>query len=197
MILAKANLPVENLQSFVAAAKKSDKPFTFSSAGIGSNSHFVCEQFASHAGFPAAHVPYRGAGPALNAVVAGEVDFAMVPPSAAIFGFQSAGKVKVLAVTTSEASPLAPGIPTSTVAVPGFTHEAWYSLMAPAGLPPAVLEKLNGAVRQVLAQGDVKEQLLATGAIARASSSAEMLDRMKKQVPEFEKVIRDKNIRAE
>ena len=153
---------VKSLDELDANGKKSTSGLTFSSAGIGSTPHLAGELLKLSSKADYAHVPYKGSGPAMFDLVAGRLDFSFATIAAAR-PFITQGKLRVLATTGTERSAIFPDSPTVAETLPGFNVIFWTGLLAPAKTPPAIVEKLNAAVRQALATNEMKEALKKTG----------------------------------
>jgi tripartite-type tricarboxylate transporter receptor subunit TctC len=163
LLIISNKLPVNSVQEFIAYAKAHPGKLNFSSAGSGSTQHLTAELFKTVAGFEATHVPYKGSAPSLAAVISGEVDFTFVniPSSKQLI---ASGKVKALAITASKRFPAVPDIPTMAEAgVKGMEAATWYSIVAPAKTPPAIVAKLNKAINQVVSQPDFQQTLIDMG----------------------------------
>jgi tripartite-type tricarboxylate transporter receptor subunit TctC len=144
--------------------KDTGQPIEYGTPGIGTVNHLAAELFGMHIGIKLTHVPYRGAGPALNDLLGGHIPllFSAIPN---VHGHVQAGTVRALAVTTGKRSALLPQVPTiAEAAFPGFDMSLGYGLVAPAGTPRAIIERLNGALNAALATDDVKRRLAVEGA---------------------------------
>lgn len=156
-------LPVTTLGELVAYAKANPGKITFASGGVGSSAQMNAEYMKMLTGMQAQHVPYRGASPALNDVVSGQVDFMAgnLPPA---IGLVKSGQIRPLAVTTLKRSPALPDVPTADEAgLKGFETVAWFGLFAPAGIPRPIVDKLNSAIVKACAEKDLAERLAALG----------------------------------
>lgn len=143
------SVPASNLKEFLALAKSSPKPLSYASTGIGSANHLSGEIFKTMAGINLVHVPYKGGAPALNALMAGEVQASFT--SSAALPHAKAGRIKTLAATGAKRPSAAPNIPTIAEAgVPGYEVIGWYGLAAPAGTPKPVIQRLNTTINRVL-----------------------------------------------
>lgn len=150
-----------SVRDLVAAAKSGN--LTYASAGLGSPPYLSAELFARKVGVTFTHVPYKGAAQALTDIIAGRVDL-MFPSLSLAQPFIAAKKVRVLGIASTERSALAPDIPTiDEMGVPGFVSSAWSGILAPAGTPDDILDKLENAVREVLKQGEAKAFLSGQG----------------------------------
>jgi tripartite-type tricarboxylate transporter receptor subunit TctC len=162
-----AALPVNDLRGFVEYAKKN--PVAYASAGVGSFGHLATELFANKAGLKMTHVPYKGQAPTTTAVISGEVQLLITTPSAAMNEFIASKRMKLLAVTSPEPSPLEPGAPTVASVFPGYAAESWFAIVGPAGMPADVVAKLNAAIGKTLQIPDVRQKFATFGVIPRKS----------------------------
>lgn len=151
VVTVPTTVPVNNLQELAAYFKQSPGKYNYASQGIGSMSHIGTEIFKQQTGTQITHVPYRGSGPAIQDVLAGNVQlFITTPPS--VMGHVQTGKLKALAVTSQKRHPMLPNVPTSAEAgLPAFQLESWVALFAPAGTPKAVVATLAANVQKALA----------------------------------------------
>lgn len=145
------------------AAARAGKPLPFASCGNGTPQHLAGEMLARAAGVSLQHVPYKGCGPALTDVTAGQVDMGVVTASSAA-PLIAAGKLRALAVTSPARSPLLPAVPTvAEQGVAGYALDQWHGLLAPAATPPAVVARLNAAVAKIVLRPDVQASLREQG----------------------------------
>lgn len=173
VLLVNTNLPVRNVKELIAYAKDHPGKLAFSSSGNGGAAHLAGELFKQMEGIDIMHVPYRGGAPALNAVLAGQVQMMFDSASSSLQHVQ-AGKLRALAVTSDKRLALVPDVPTMAEAgVPGYVLTNWYGLWAPKGTPPDVASRLSAAVAQTLKAPAVAAQLGATGADVVASTPEE------------------------
>lgn len=150
VLLVGAGSPYASIDEFVAFAKANPGRLNFSNAGVGSTSHLVAALFANKAGIKMQPIAYKGAGPALNDLMGGQVD-AMFDQTNTALPQTQGGKVRALGLTSSERMAQFPGVPTiGEKAVPGFEVATWYGLYAPKGTPPAVIDTLYAAYREVM-----------------------------------------------
>ena len=153
-------LHINSLADLIAYAKKNPGKLNYGSGGNGSAGHLAGEMFKQKAGIFALHIPYRGASPAQLALLAGEVDFNIDNLAAAAPNIKS-GKLKALAVTSLEASPMLPGVPPLSQTFKGFAIDTWWGLVAPAGTPKPVIAKLNKAFTEALKAPETKTRFSA------------------------------------
>ena len=176
LVAAPLATPADNMQELVAYAKANPGKLTFASAGNGNTSHPAAEMFNKVAGVDMLHVPYKGSGPAVVAMLGGEVSLMFDSISTSLPHVKS-GKLKGLAVTGAERSPLLPDVPTvAESGVPDFVVEGWYGLIAPAGTPADVLASISTAITDVLAEPELKQQLEGFG-YRTVGSAPEVFDK--------------------
>jgi len=164
VLVVNPDLPVHSVKELIAYAKARPGKLSFGSGSIGSAGHLAGELFKVDAGVDMVHVPYKGAAPATQALLAGDTQL-MFDNLANAMAQVKAGKLRALAVTTAERSKLAPELPTMAEGgLPGFDISTWYGLFAPAGTPPDIVTKWNADVTAMLRTPDMRERLLAQGA---------------------------------
>jgi tripartite-type tricarboxylate transporter receptor subunit TctC len=189
--------PVKNAAEFIAAAKKDEKLATLASSGTGSIPHFVIEQLADVSGAKLLHIPYKGAAPAITDVMGGQVGafFGDVP---GLLGHIKGGRLKAIGLAAEKRHPALPDVPTlGELGMPGVDSNNWYGLFAPRKTPPAVIEKLNAAVRKALATSEVAGKLSSTGAEPAASSPQELAALLQRDTAKWGELIRAKKIVVE
>ena len=196
-VVVPASLPVNDLKSFIDYARAQPKPLAYASAGIGSFGQLATELFAHMAGIKLVHVPYKGQGPTTNAIVSGEVQLLITTASGAMNGFISQGKLKLLAITSPEASTLAPGAPTVASVLPGYAAEAWFAIVGPAGMPADVVGRLNESFGKVLATPDVQQRFNGFGLVARTATPQRLQQLIAEDLARWTPVIRDNHIESE
>jgi len=190
-----ASLPVNDLKGFVDYAKAN--PVAYASAGIGSFGQLATELFANRAGVKMTHIPYKGQGPTTTAAVAGEVQLLITTPSGAMNDFIAQKRLKLLAVTSPEPSPLAPGTPTIGSVLPGYVAESWFAIIGPAGMPPDVVAKLNGAINAALQLPEIQQRFTTFGVVAKTATPQRLGQMTADEVARWSPVIRDNNIRTD
>jgi tripartite-type tricarboxylate transporter receptor subunit TctC len=164
-------VPAKSVKELIALAKAQPGKLNMASAGIGSSSHLGGVMFTAMAGIESVHVPYKGGGPLVTAVVAGESQWAM-PPAASVMVQVKAGRLRALAISSKVRSPLLPELPTlDESGVPGYEYTSWNAIFAPRGTPPAVIAKLHATIRNALADTEVKTLYAAQGLLPAASAS--------------------------
>jgi tripartite-type tricarboxylate transporter receptor subunit TctC len=190
-------LPVKTVREFIVFVKASPGKLNYASAGNGSTHHFCGELLKSMTGIDIQHIPYKGSGPGIAAVLAGEVS--MMFSNVADIGSQiRAGKVKPLAVTATRRASLLPDVPTMEEAeLPGFEVTSWFGLLAPAGTPGAIIARLNAETVKVLGRADVKATLGAQGLEVAPSSPEQFAAHIKSEIARFTKIAKAAGIKAE
>lgn len=169
---------VRTVPDLVAAAKAKPKGLNFASGGTGTQGHLAAELFRTAMNIDVVHVPYKGGGPAVNDVLAGQVDF-IFANAPEVTGFISANRMRAIATTSPKRLPALPSVATVAESLPGFEVVQWYAFWAPAGLPRPILQKLNADIGAVVAQPDIRARFEEMGMEA-ASSSSEALDQLQK-----------------
>jgi len=186
-------MPATSVKELIALART--QKLTYASTGIGSANHLAGELFKTMAGIDMTHVPYKGGGPALNAMLAGEVH-AMFSASGGVLPHVRAGRVRALGVTGAKRALAAPDIPTIAEAgVPGYEVSGWYGLAAPARTPPAIVQRLHGAVVQALAE--TRERYLNMGTEVASGSSADFGSFLRAESEKWGRVVKLSGARLE
>ena len=182
--LVPADSPAKTLKDFIALAQKNPGKLNFGSAGVASTTFLATEVMRQEAKLNMVHVPFKGAPEAVTAVLRGDVQLYFAPiPSAVSLG--SAGKVRVLAVNSAKRAPQLKDVPTvAEAALPNYRYESWFGVMAPAGTPPAILNKVSQDIAAVLKMKDVIDQMYKVGNIPMPTTPAE-----------FDKIISDDTTR--
>lgn len=179
VVTVNADLPVKNLGEFVALAKKNPGKMNFGSSGVGGSDHLGGELLQQVTGMKLTHVPYKGGGPAIAAVAAGEIEL-NAGTLAQAAPMIKAGKIRPLAVMQKERSPALPDVPSAAEAgFPALDHPTWFGFWGPAKMPPELVKKLNTALREILARSDVREAMNNVGVEPKSSSPSEF-DKMNK-----------------
>ena len=194
VIAVHPSVPVNNLKELIAYAKANPGKLNYASQGNGSVSHIGTEIFKQTTGVDMVHVPYKGSGPAVQDVLAGQVQvFITTPPS--VMQHVQSGKLKGLAVTGKNRHPGMPNVPTTAEAgLASFQLESWVALYAPAGTPTPVVTKLTDSVKKSLALPEIKERADAAGVELRYLNPPAMDALLKKELPYWYKAIKSANI---
>lgn len=190
-------VPATNLADFLKYAKQAPMGLQYASAGTASYGHLATARLGAMTGLKLDHIPYRGEAATTMAARTGEVQMLLTTPSSVMLGQVQQGNLKMLGVASAEPSPVVPGVPTINSVVPDFVAEVWFGLLAPAGTPDAVINKINAAMRQVMSSEELAKRLLPTGAVPRMSSPAELASVMQREHASWREVITKHNIKAD
>jgi tripartite-type tricarboxylate transporter receptor subunit TctC len=186
-----------SVKELIALAKARPDLLNFGSAGNGAPSHLAGEMFKSSAGVAMVHVPYKGAGLAVNALLAGEIQV-MFAPSVAVLPQVKSGRLRALAVTSAARSSAVPDLPTlAESGLPGYDISSWFGLFAPANTPAAVVEKIYRETAKALQLPDVRERFSREGAEPVASTPAEFGAYVRSEFAKYAKLVRDTGIKAD
>jgi tripartite-type tricarboxylate transporter receptor subunit TctC len=198
VIVVNPNVPVRTLKGLVEYAKANPDKMNYASSGPGAPQRMGAEILQREAGLKITHVPYKGSGPAMTDLVAGQVNL-MVETVPAALPFINAGQLRPLAVTTAKRISMLPDVPTTAESgMPALEVSSTFGLLAPAGTPMPIIDQLNSAIAKLLVNPEVKEAFLKQGVYAatptKPKRSAELLAN---EVKRWEKVIKDADIKAE
>jgi tripartite-type tricarboxylate transporter receptor subunit TctC len=197
VLLVRKDFPAKTAAEFIAYAKANPGKLNYGSQGIGTTSHLTTELFMSLTGTKMVHVPYKGTAPALNDLIAGQVDLIFMELSSAVRLHQG-GNARILAVATDRRLDALPDIPTMIEAgVPGFVSDTWNALSAPPKTPAPIVNKLNQAVNEIIAAPDTKKQFEALNLLPAGGSPAEMGKFVKDETRRWTEVIRRAGIMPE
>jgi len=189
--------PAKDAAEFVAASKKNAEPLAMGSSGTGSIPHLAIEQLADSTGAKLMHVPYKGAAPAITDLMGGQIA-GFFGDVTGLLGHVQSGRLKALGVASSKRHPSLPDVKTlEEQGIKGVDTNNWYALFAPAKTPPEVVEALNKAVRNTLANPAVREKLLKAGTEPAPSTPQELATLQKRDAEKWAKLIRAKNIKAD
>ncbi len=183
--------------SLIAYAKAQSKPMLYATAGPGSLGHLSTERFLNQAGLQMVHVPYRGQAPTTLAIFAGEVDVLLTTPSDTLNEHIRSGKVKLLGVSSPEPSAVAPGATPIGNFLKGYSVETWFGILAPAGTPAKIINRLNAAIGMTLASPQLRDRFMTFGVEAGASTPTELTAIIEAEIPLLRKVIEERQVRSE
>jgi tripartite-type tricarboxylate transporter receptor subunit TctC len=190
-------MPAKSMRDFIAMAKAAPGRHTFASPGIGSLGHANVENFAHLAGIQLLHVPYKGAGPALNDALAGQVD-ALTDNLPSALPHIQAGRLRALALLSPQRSSLLPDVPTyRELGFEELSEGGWFGLMAPAGTPPAVVARLREAAHRAMEDASFKAQAEKIGGVSMANTPDEFAQQIKQALARYQRVARVANIQPE
>ncbi len=198
VLVVHPSVPVKSVPELIRLAKSRPGQLSYASSGTATTSHMAAVLFAQLAGLEMLHVPYKGAAPAVQDLVAGRVVL-MLDPTVSVGPFIQQGRLRPLAVTTAKRTPLLPDLPTLAEAgLPGYEFQAWFALIAPAKSPAAVVQKMNQDVARVSQLPEYRTRLASLGAEqAAASTPAEINAFMRREVERWAKVVKEANIKVE
>jgi len=196
VIVVNPSVPAKSIPEFIAYAKANPGKINVASGGVGSAHHVNGELFKMMAGVNLVHVPYRGAGPALVDLLAGQVQVMFAFMSSSI-EYVRAGKLRALAVTTATRSDALPDIPTVGEFVPGYEASGWFGVGAPKATPAEIVDQLNKEINAGLADPKMKARLADLGGTVLAGSPADFGKLIAEETEKWGKVIRAANIKAE
>jgi tripartite-type tricarboxylate transporter receptor subunit TctC len=197
ILVANPNFPAKTVKEVIEMAKAKPGTISYASVGNGSPGHLAGAMMATDAGVDMTHIPYRGGGPAVTDVMAGQVPLLWVSIPAAA-QFVKAGKLRALAVSTVKRSAVFPDVPTMVESgFKGFEVDSWYAMFVPAKTPQTIIDRLNKATVNVLAQPEVKERLLGQGAEAVGDSPAQLSGVVKKEIAKWKQVVKSANIKVD
>jgi tripartite-type tricarboxylate transporter receptor subunit TctC len=195
VLVVHPSVPVKSVKELVALAKKSGG-LNAGSNGAGTTSHLSVEMLRQMTGVKVTHVPYKGGGPSMVALVSGETDllFGTGPVAAPQI---KAGKVRALAVTTAKKSSAFPQLPTMASIYPGFESDNWYAMFFPAGTPKPIVDKLNAEIAKALKSKDIQEFMPREALDAVASSPEELAANFRREIARYAKIIKAANIKLD
>jgi tripartite-type tricarboxylate transporter receptor subunit TctC len=197
LVLVSPNIKVNTIKELIDYAAKNPGKVTYSSAGIGSGSHFAAELLQAKAGLELLHIPTKGIPDAITEVMSGRVDF-FISPYASAINLVKSGKVRAIAITSTKRFKDLPTLPTvAESGVPGYKWEFWYGLMAPAKTPKAILQKIALEVKRILELPNVKERFDELGTTA-VSSTPEQFDKfIAAEIIDFARLAKQSGIKPE
>jgi len=197
MLVINPDIPAKNVAELIKLMKANPGKYTFASSGNGTSQHLSGELFKSMAGVEMQHIPYKGSPPALQDVVGGQVSMTFDNITTAL-PLARSGKLRALAVTTAKRSSVAPDVPTlAESGLPGYEIGSWQGVFAPAGVPPAIVKRLNTEIVKILNMPEVKEKLAAMGAEVVADSSEDFTALVKAEVVKWSDVVKKSGARVD
>ena len=197
IVAASSALKANTIPELIAAAKASPGKLTFGSAGNGNTGHLAAEFFSTQAGIKMTHVPYKGSAGVVNAMLAGEIDLTFDSISTSWPHIKS-GRLRALAVTGEKRAAIAPDVPTMIEAgMPGFVINGWYAILAPAGTPAAIVERLSKEIASVLTLPDLRAQIMAGGYDPVGSTPAALGSHIEAEITRWNKVVRESGAKVD
>lgn len=190
VLVVNPSVPAHTVKELIAYAKSNPGKLNFSSSGTGGVSHLSAEVFRAAAGIDMVHVPYRGAGPAMTALISGEAQVMMATTPVALPQMK-AKRLRAIALSSLKRSPLAPDLPTiAESGFPGFETDTWYGLLAPAGTPAAIIKRINADTNRILDTPEMKTALAHQGAQPAGGSPEEFRRFVQSEIEKWGKAIR-------
>jgi tripartite-type tricarboxylate transporter receptor subunit TctC len=197
LLVVHPSVPATSVKELIALAKARPGQLNYATGGTGSSNHFAAELFNAMARVKIVRISYKGSGPAVNDMISGQVHV-MFPTTAAALPHVKSGRLRALAVTSLQPSPLAPGLPTvADSGLPGYESIVIYGLFAPARTPAPVIDRLHAAIVQFRQSGGASDKLLPAGVEVVGSAPAELAAAMKSEMTRIGKLIKDANLRAQ
>jgi tripartite-type tricarboxylate transporter receptor subunit TctC len=191
------HVPAKSVRELVAASKSQKGGLSFGSSGSGSMSHLAAELLKSASGANLVHVPYKGTAPAVTDVMAGQIDM-MIADYAALAPYEKIGKLRLLAVAGSRRAVVAPQLPTiAESGVKGYAVDAWFGIVAPAGVPKDIVSKLNAAIVNGLKAADLKQRFAELGYESIGDSPEQFTATIRTDIEKFGRVIKSAGIKAD
>lgn len=194
-----SKMPVHTLREFIDYAKASPRPLTYGTAGVGAPHHFAVELLRAETGIKVTHVPYKGSAGIIPALLSGEIDFTIAAVNSLLPHFKS-GKLRPIAMAGSARTSVLPEIPTIAEAgpFPGYSMDVWLGVMAPAGTPRPIIDRLNTEINRIVRDPQiVKERMNTVGLEPLGSTPEKMLEVMKTELAKYQKVARAADIKAD
>ena len=197
VIAAHPSVPAKSVRELIAFAKAKPGMLKYASAGNGTNLHVAAELFKNLSGVDIVHVPYRGGGPALTAVLGGESDLGFLA-LVAVLPQMNAGRLRALAITSSARSPVKPDLPTVAEAgVPGYEFTSWVGILAPATTPARIVAAINDYIVKAMRAPGVTERFAGEGADVIANAPAQFGAQIKAELVRWAKVVKENQLKAD
>jgi tripartite-type tricarboxylate transporter receptor subunit TctC len=193
VIATSADSPIKSLDDMIRRAKAAPGKLSYSSAGVGTSHHLLGEWLAAEAGIEMLHVPFKGGTSPVTEVVAGRVDV-MFETMTLVLAHIRSGRLRALAVTSPEPKDYLPDVPPAAKSVPGVVFQSWLGIAAPAGTPPAIVERLNRELRKVLDEAEVQKRLAALGGGSAPISPDLMRAQVQTEVERWKKLVESRKI---
>lgn len=196
VLVVNPSIPAKNLKELIALLKANPGKYSFASSGSGATSHLMSVLFNIMAGVDAVHVPYKGSSQSITDVVNGQVAYTIetVP---AVAGLVKAGKLRALAVTSSKRAEAMPEVPTIAETLPGYEMFGWIGLMAPAGTPAAITERISAETRKIMQDPEIRKRFLAAGMEPAGNTPAEFQEFLKKQNDRYGSIVKQANVKLD
>jgi tripartite-type tricarboxylate transporter receptor subunit TctC len=193
IIVVHPDFEAKNLRQLIDLARAKPGVLNYGHAGIGSQTHLAAENFLFTANLNITSVPYKGEGPAITDLIGRQLNL-VTPNFAAAIGLINQGKLRALAVTGRQRSPQLPDVPTVAETLPGFENAGWFGLMAPAGTPKAIIDKIHRDTVKILDSTEVRARFYAQGMVPVGNSPAEFAEAIREETARWAKVVRERKI---
>lgn len=195
LLVVNPGLPVKNVSELIAYAKANPGKLNYGSAGNGTWNHLFAEHFKALANVRITHIPYKGANPAVTDVIAGQIQMSFAPFPVAL-PQAKAGRLRILAVTSAQRSPVVPEIPTiAESGLPGYSAASWFAVLAPAKTPQAIITKLNRDINAVLMRPEVKAAFAADGTEPAGGTPEQLRDSMRSGIKQWGDLVRNLGVK--
>jgi tripartite-type tricarboxylate transporter receptor subunit TctC len=196
VLVVTPTFPPKSVKEFIALAKARPREITFGSAGFGTQTHLAAENFIYTTHIDVVHIPYKGEAPALIDVMAGQVQFA-TPNMAAAINFIQQGKLRALGVTSKKRSPQLPDVPAIAETLPGFENIGWFGLMAAAGTPREIIDKVHRDTVKALESSDIKSRFDGIGMAPVGNSQADFARAIRDETEHWARIVRERKLVVE
>ncbi len=196
MLVVTPALPIKTVQELIDYTKSKPGQINMASAGPGSQSHLTGEMLKLMGNFPSVHVPYKGGGPSVLSVVSGETQWS-INPAAAVMGHVNSGRLRAIAHSLPQRTPLLAGIPAIGESIPGFSYSAWNGMLLPKGTPAPIVEKLRAALLKTLMLAEVREFFGKQGAEVVTNTSEEFRKMVEAEIESTGKVVKAAGLKVD
>ena len=196
ILVVNPSVPAKSVAELIALARQKPGEITFGSAGNGSSNHLTGEMLATMTGVKMQHIPYKGSGPALNDVIAGQITF-MFDQYSTVGPNIKAGKLRAIGIATKQRHPLLPDVPTIAETIPGFEVSPWYGLFAPAGTPRPIIDRLNADLVKVMNSPEIHERMTALGWDPVTSTPEQFAAQIKSELAIWAEVVKKSGARID
>lgn len=197
VLIANKDLPIRNVPELVEYAKQRPGALNYASSGTATYGNLLVNLLAQRAGIKLTHLPYKGETGGTLAVRTGEVHVSLTGPSRGLLNFVADGSIRAIAVGSEKPNELFPGVPPVADTFPGYVAAAWFGLLAPAGTPDGILQKLNAAVQTVLTDKDVREKIVSIGGFPNPMTTAAFSQALQTEHAQLADIIKRNDIKAE